>query len=146
MSEWTAAAIQWMAWNMCSTLSLNPKLMALLRWCSFFFIYLTTDIHLIVHDLSVICPSTRKTTVFSRSPQKETQYLKIGKKSLVLAKCFKKRLQNIYFFSRETEKKNSRFSFFFLGSILLHKKGIKKRSSYHKKIHVFFFCEFDWKT
>ena len=49
---------EWMAWNMCSTLSLNPKLMVLLRWCSFFFIYLTTDIHLIVHDLSVICPST----------------------------------------------------------------------------------------
>ena len=75
-------AIQWMAWNMCSTLSLNPKLMALLqlRWCSFFFIYLTTDIHLIVHDLSVICPSTPKTTVLFKKPKKKHNVWKLAKK------------------------------------------------------------------
>ena len=70
---------EWMAWNMCSTLSLNPKLMVLLRWCSFFFIYLTTDIHLIVHDLSVICPSTPKTTVLFKKPKKKHNVWKLAK-------------------------------------------------------------------
>ena len=50
-----------------------------LRWCSFFFIYLTTDIHLIVHDLSVICPSTPKTTVLFKKPKKKHNVWKLAK-------------------------------------------------------------------
>ena len=56
-----------------------------LRWCSFFFIYLTTDIHLIVHDLSVICPSTPKTTVLFKKPKKKHNVWKLAKKPSVFA-------------------------------------------------------------